>query len=155
MSGIIEGAGLALAVLPILLSVAKHYDDCLSPFVRFKKFSKEAKCYLRQLEVQKAIYRNACLCLLEDVAEHAIASRMLSTPADDGWLNQDLDDLIVEQLGSSKEACIAAVKLIEQKLQDIEEEHQKFKVILDQEKQVLTNGIGTNTTIKASPTDYV
>ena len=155
MSGIIEGAGLALAVLPILLSVAKHYDDCLSPFMRYKKFSKEAKCYHRQLEVQKAIYRNACLRLLEDVAEHGIASRMLSTPGDDAWLNQRLDGLIVKQLGNSKEACVAAVKLIEEKLQDIDEEHQKFKVILDQEKQVLTDGIGTNSPLEASPADYV
>lgn len=155
MTGIIEGAGLALAVLPILLSVTKHYEDCLSPFVRYKKFSKEAKCYLRQLAVQKAIYRNTCLFLLEDVVEHGIAARMLSMPADDAWLNQDLDDLIVEQLGSSKEACIAAVKLIEQKLQDIEAEHQKFKVILDQGEKVLSDGIGTNTTFETSPTDYV
>ena len=80
---------------------------------------------------------------------------MLSTPADDAWLNQDLDDLIVEQLRSSKEACITAMKLIEQKLQDIEEEHQKFKVILDQEKMVSTYGIGTNISFEASPADCI
>ena len=57
----------------VLLLATNHYDDCLSPFLRYNKRSKEAKKYHQQLEVLKNIYRNECLCLLEDVVEHEVA----------------------------------------------------------------------------------
>ena len=76
MSGV-EAAGLALAILPLILSAAKGYDNVLGPFIRYKRFAKEAKRYSKELDVQRTIFRNECRNLLEEVIEHDAASSML------------------------------------------------------------------------------
>ena len=101
------------ALRPILLSATNHYEDCLSPFLRYKKYSKEAKKYHQQLKVPKTMYRNECLCLLEDVVEHEVATNMLNLPTHKAWLDGELDGQVVRQLGDSKDACIAVIELIE------------------------------------------
>lgn len=84
MSGI-EGAGLALAVLPLVLSAARGYDNVLSLFFRYKRFAKEAKRYSRELDIQRTIFRNECRNLLEEIVEHDAASGMLDSLTKETW----------------------------------------------------------------------
>ena len=137
MSGV-EVASLALTVLPLLLTAAKHYDDCLRPFVRYEKFASEAKKYYQKLDIQRSIYRNECL-LLEDVVEHELASSMLVRPTHTAWLDRGIDDQVVWQLGDSKEAYIAIVNLIEQHLQEIDGKHKTLEAAVDRANQVFTS----------------
>lgn len=135
MSGV-EGAGLALAILPLVLSAAKGYDNVLSPFFRYKKFAKEAKRYSRELDIQRTIFRNECRNLLEEIIEHDAASGMLDSLTKETWSDHQLDDQLIRQLGDSKQACVSIIELIEERLQDIEGENSDFSAIVEQERQV-------------------
>lgn len=135
MSGI-EGAGLALAILPLVLSAAKGYDNVLDPFFRYKRFAKEAKRYSRELDIQRTIFRNECRNLLEEIIEHDAASSMLGSLTKETWSNHRLEDRLVQQLGESKQACVSIIELIEERLQDIEGENIDFSAIVEQERQV-------------------
>ena len=77
MSGF-EAAGLALAILPLILSAAKHYDSVLCPFRRYTRFAKEAKTYSKELGIQRTIFRNECRNLLKEVIDHDTASSMFN-----------------------------------------------------------------------------
>ena len=135
MSGI-EGAGLALAILPLVLSAAKGYDNVLSPFFRYKRFAKEAKRYSRELDVQRTIFRNECRNLLEEIIEHDAASGMLDSLAKETWSDHRLEDQLLQQLGESKQACLSIIEMIEERLQDIEGENSDFSAMVEQERQV-------------------
>lgn len=135
MSGV-EAAGLTLAVLPLVRSAAKSYNDVLSPFLRFKRFTKEAKRYSKELEVQRTIFREECRSLLESVIDHDAASGMLELLAKELWSDYQLEEKIAQQLGESKQACVTLVELIEEQLRDIGDENDEFCTIADQERQV-------------------
>ena len=135
MSGI-EIAGLALAVLPILMTAAQQYNNCLVPLKRYRKFTTEAQDYYKELKIQNTIFRNQCRNLLEEVIDHDAASSMLNSLTQKSWADKSLDEQLAFRLGESLEACISIIGLIEQRLQSIVEESQRFKSVVDQEKQV-------------------
>lgn len=135
MSGI-EIAGLALTVLPILMSAVQQYNNCLGPFNRYKRFAKEARGYYKELDVQRIIFRNQCRHLLEEIVDHEAASRMLNSLTQKAWTNKKLDEKLALQLGESLEACIAIIELIEQRIEDISGESEGLKSIVEQEKKV-------------------
>ena len=141
MSGI-EAASLALAVLPLMLSAAKSYNDVLGPFLRYRRFAKEAKRYSKELDIQRTIFRNECRNLLEEIIEHDAASSMLELLTTETWSDRQLDLRLVEQLGESKQACVTKIGLIEEQLQDIESENEGFCSIVEQERQVRNIAIG-------------
>ena len=135
MSGI-EAAGLALTILPLMLSAAKGYDNVLGPFLRYKRFAKQAKRYSKELDVQRTIFRNECRNLLEEVIEHDAASGMLELLTKETWSDCQLNDRLLEQLGDSKQACIKIVELIEDRLQDIDGDNNEFGAMVAQKRQV-------------------
>ena len=137
MSGAEAVAGLTLGVLPILLAAAEHYDQCFRPFVRYKKIAKEADHFRDQLNIQKTIFRNQCRLLLEQIVEHDAASRMLKAPDEPLWHDAALDAKLSALLGESREACVAAVGIIEQRLNDIQTESRELWTALAAERQVL------------------
>ena len=135
MSGI-EAAGLALAILPLILSAAKGYDNVLGPFLRYRRFAKEAKRYSKELDVQRTIFRNECRNLLEEIIEHDAASSMLELLTKETWSDSQLNDRLLEQLGESKQACVTIIELIEGRLQDIDGENNNLCAMVEQERQV-------------------
>ena len=135
MSGF-EAAGLALAILPLVVSAAKRYDSVLSPFLRYKRFAKEARIYSKELEIQRTIFRNECRNLLERVIDHDAATSMLNLCSHEPWSDAHLDSQLVQQLGESWKACVAIIELIEERLIDVEVENQGFGAIVDHELQV-------------------
>ena len=135
MSGF-EAAGLALAILPLVVSAAKRYDSVLSPFLRYKRFAKEVRIYLKELEIQRTIFRNECRNLLKRVIDHEAASSMLDLFTHEPWSDAHLDSQLVQQLGESWKACVAIIELIEERLIDVEVENQGFGAIVEQELQV-------------------
>ena len=133
MSGI-EVAGVALAVLPLLISAAKHYDSALTPFTRYKRFAKEAKTYSKELGIQRTIFRNECRNLLEDTAgvDHDNVDVVLCSSHE--WPTRGLDAQLDKQLGESRQAILDAIQLIEQELQEIDKENLRFTAALDEEE---------------------
>ena len=137
MSGI-EVAGLALAILPLILSAAKGYDNVLGSFLRYNRFAEEAKRYSKDLDVQRTIFRNECRNLLEEIINHDAASSMFELLTDQTWFNSEMNDRLLDQLGESKQACITVIELIEGRLQDINGENDRFCAMIEQERQVRT-----------------
>ena len=131
-----EIAGLTLAVLPILMSAAQQYDNCLNPFSRYRKFAKEAYEYYKQIEIQKTIFRNHCRNVLEGVIDHETASCMLDSLASGRWVDHELDEKLSQLLGESLGAVIAVIELISARLRDVDEESERFKGIVEREKKV-------------------
>lgn len=131
MSGI-EVTGLALAILPLLVSAAEHYGDCMKPILRYRKIVKEIQLFRRKLEVQKAIFKNQCRMVLEGAIEHDAAVRMLAVGSDDPlWRSNDLEMQLDEQLGNSKGPCVTSIELISEKLQEIERESAGLQTMID------------------------
>ena len=120
-----------LAVLPLIVSAAEHYEDCFRPFVRYRKFNTEVYRFQQRLSIQKTIFRNQCRLLLENVTEHDVAARMLSGPAHPSWSDPKLDRELATLLGSSREDCCNLIASIDDKLHDIDKESQDLGTIMD------------------------
>ena len=122
MSGGLEVAGLALPILPVLVSALQNYNNCSSPFIRYKKFAKVARDYYGGIEVQRIIFRNQCCVMLGKFVDHEEASTMLKLPTMETWKNEQLDEQLARQLDESLEACVTIVESIDRRLQEINEE---------------------------------
>lgn len=138
MSGI-EVAGIALTILPLLITTAEHYDDCVRPLARYRKFASEVSRFQQQLKIQKIIFRNQCRILLEFVVDrddvaHILAPQRHSSPSDSD--NSDVEARLAEQLGDSKEACGTIICLIDERLRDIERESQDLEAAVNQDQTV-------------------
>ena len=140
MSGVETAvAGLAIGVLPLLISAAEHYNDCLRPFIRYRNFAREAGRFQDLLDIQKVIFRNQCRILLEEIIEHDVVSSMLNGPSGashPSWSDVDLEKQLCQLLGESRDACIKNVKLIEERLRDIDSESQNLSTAVHQDSQV-------------------
>ena len=115
-----EAAGLALAVLPLLISAAEHYEDCLRPLRRFLHFASEVDRFQRKLQIQKTIFRNQCRILLEGVVDHDVAVRMLLDGEHPCWRDPDVEECISNQLEASKDACLSIIDDIRFVLENLE-----------------------------------
>lgn len=135
MSGI-EVAGLALAILPLIVSAAEHYENCFRPFLQYKSFAKEADFFRKLFSVQKAIFKNQCVILLQELVDHDAALAMLNGAHHLSLVSDELDRRLGELLGESKEPCLSIIETIHDKLSDIESESQQLGTIIEQERQV-------------------
>ena len=148
MSGVEAIAGLALGVLPLLISAIEHYDDCLRPFTRYKDFAKKAEQFLSCLGIQKAIFKNQCRILLEEIIEHDVASSMLSASSGaehPSWSDLELEGQLSRLLGDSRGACITIIKMIEERLREVDGESQELAATIDvsHRKQMLLDDVLT------------
>ncbi len=131
-----EVIGFTLAVLPLLISAAEHYEDILQPFVRYRNFSSKVDRFQQQLGIQRTIFCNECRILLESVVEHDIALRMLEDRDHPQWLDQSVDNRLLKQLDSSKDACITIITQIQEQLRNVEKDSEEFEAAVLQSGQV-------------------
>lgn len=134
MSGF-EAAGLALAILPLIVSAAEHYEDCFRPFLEYKEFGKEADFFRKLFGVQKAIFKHQCSNLLQELVDHDAALALLNG-AHHLLVTHELEIRLGDLLGESKEPCVSIIEMIHDKLSAIESESQQLGTIIEQERQV-------------------
>lgn len=137
MSGAEAVAGLVIGVLPLLISAAEHYNDCFQAFRRYRKFTSEVKEFRQQFKIQKTIFRNQCRLFLEDAIEHDVATKMLDEKDHPYWHDSSKEAALVEQLGGSREACVAIIKSIMQKLKGIGKESQQLESVITESPEVI------------------
>ncbi|KAK4695027.1 hypothetical protein P7C71_g2647, partial [Lecanoromycetidae sp. Uapishka_2] len=113
MSGA-EAAGLALAVLPILVHATEHYNDVFRPFIR---------------------YKNCCRLLLAAVTEYDVASSMLNGPEHPSWMDTKLDNQLIKLLAESREVCVSTIQLMQEELRKIGNECQAIWFEIDPSDQ--------------------
>ena len=104
-----EAAGLALAILPLLVSALENYEACLQPIKTFIRFTSQAQDFQRHLKVQGAIFQNQCRILLAQAVDHDVAGHMLANKQHPAWNEQKIEDAIVQQLEHSKNASVTAI----------------------------------------------
>lgn len=132
-----EVAGVTLAILPLLISAAEHYEDVFRPFKRYNKFAPELEQYQQKLRTQKTIFRNECQLLLVTLTGgKQTAKDMLKEREHPLWEDSELNDKFNRQLGDSASACKTTVDLIQVKLKSIEEESESFGLVIQQSMPV-------------------
>lgn len=128
---------MALGVLPVLVSAAERYDDCVRSFKRYKNFAKVADRYQSHVAVQKAIFKNQCRILLEQIIDHDAASSMLNNGTKHPkWSDPELEKQLCEILRESRDACMTTVETIEEHLRDVESEGRHLESTIEQDARV-------------------
>ena len=105
-----EAAGLALAVLPLLISAVEHYEHCLRPIKCFCDFTSQAKQFCKRFDIQKTIFRNQCRLLLQDIVEQEVAQSMLLDQRHPYWIDAEMTALLERQLEASRDSCVAVIE---------------------------------------------
>lgn len=134
-----SGAEVVLGILPLLVSAAEHWDDCLRPFKRYRSFAKEVDRFRQHLNVQHTIFRNQCRILLENVTEDDSAVQMLAHWKHPLWSDSEIESQLSRRLAESKNACVAAIELIAERLEDVLKESRDLEsIVVAQEHLVKT-----------------
>lgn len=109
-----EAAGLAVNLLPLMVSVAENYQKLfLTPLNRYQDFSNEAGRYIVRLENQRAIFQTQCILLLSTVIDTPAASQIVSAthklaPA----AKAEVEERLKSVLGDSRTAIIGTIRAI-------------------------------------------
>ena len=125
-----SGVEVVLGILPLLVSAAEHWDDCLRPFKRYRRFAAEVDRFRQHLNVQHTIFRNQCRILLENVTEDDTAVQMLAQWRHPLWSDSETESQLSKRLAESKDACVEVIELITGILEDVLEESQDLESIV-------------------------
>ena len=125
----ITGAGLALAVIPLVIAALQNYEYTLQPIVIFSsRYRKEVERLQDSLKVQKVDFMNECCFLL-----HSVTSNRGNVMVDDLrhvlWQEQNLEERLKARLNESYDACVSALSLINTLLTDVLKETKIFDII--------------------------
>ena len=129
-----EAVGVGLALLPLLISAAENYNNCVGPFSRYKSFATEAEKFVQKLDIQKIIFHNQCQILLESCIRGDVAATMLNNPNHPSWRDPELNQQLIQLLGRSETAYADTINLISERLREIELECQDIVAILNDSK---------------------
>lgn len=100
----IEAAGLALAILPLVVNQLDNYALGLEKMKLFRKYKVQLLGYSTQLGAQRTILLNTLLKCLEGVVDdHDQRADLISNPKGSGWKDPDLEDQLRDKLGQSYE----------------------------------------------------
>ncbi len=125
-------AGLALAILPLIVAALENYEYTFQPVIIYSsRYRKEVKKFQDQLKVENFVFRHECHLLLRDVTSDDIKS-MLDNPKHVLWSNKELEARLEGQLNECCEACISALRLINEVLQDIAKSTGALDILLDE-----------------------
>ena len=122
-----EAAGLALAILPLIISSIENYENVSACFARFRHFAPEFNRFQLRLKAQKVIFDNECRLLLSNVVERETAEALFSDPLRSTHIDPNLASDFALQLGRCGEARYSTVEQIKQKLEEIGLEGQRFE----------------------------
>ena len=131
-----EALGIILAILPLLVSAAEHYDDCLRPFIHYRRFASKVDRFQQKLSIQRTVFRNECRILLESVVEHDVANRMVDDNTHPQWNDKELEQQLVRHLDTSRDACVSTIQAIQECLQDVEKDSGDFESAVQSYGQV-------------------
>jgi hypothetical protein len=127
-----EALGLVLAVVPLIICAAEHYEDCCQTLKRFVHFSKDIYRFQLELAVQKTTFVNQCCIILATAQElnwkqstgnngsfagdrkqkWNVACDMLRNKDSTLWDDENFLLRIQEQLGTSLEVIKALLEHI-------------------------------------------
>lgn len=126
MAGVAEGLGFALAVVPIIMSVAEHVSDISSVWFRYRHYGVEVHRHALALKTQRVIFKNDLVALLASCVGKAKAIDMFKAPNDMAWKESLLEDFLNERLCGHKSLFLELTQIIHRELRAAEEKACKF-----------------------------
>lgn len=100
----IKIVGLILATLPLIISALEHSADGWRTLNYFRKYKREIKGILHDLETSNAILRNSTEKLLNDAMDFDGMARPMDDQTGKVWEQSEIKDIMKARLGSSYQA---------------------------------------------------
>lgn len=127
-----EAVGVALAVLPLIISALENYEYTFQPVLIFShRHRREIERFQHILKAQKADFANECCFLLHGVTANS-GNAMIDNLRHPLWKDKDLETQLKELLETNYDACISALSLINTLLTDILKETEMFNTLNQQ-----------------------
>jgi hypothetical protein len=122
-------AGLALGVIPLLISAVENYEITFQPFVTYRHHIREIRKFATRLDTQRAIFHNECQVLLSAVGQNLadVLENRQHPARNDAELSSRLESL----LGNSCDICVSTVNLIIDTLEEVTRETEGFRDMLE------------------------
>lgn len=124
------GVGLALAILPLIISALENYEYTFQPIIIFsRRYRKDVERFQNALKVQRVTFANECCFLL-----HSVTSSRGNVMIDDLghalWQDEDLEEQLKAHLVDSYDGCVSALSLINDALTEILNETKTLDILL-------------------------
>lgn len=131
MADPISVTGLALAIVPLLISAFENYEITFQPFVTYRRYAKEVERFRARLEPQRAIFLNECELLFMAVSNGTNFAEVIRDPSHPSRNNEEISRRLEALLGSSYSTCVSTFNLINDTLNKITLETKGFQDLLE------------------------
>jgi hypothetical protein len=121
-----EAVGVVLGVLPLIVSALENYERMIGPNRTFRKYSKALQTFNTELNVQRNIFENECIFILDRFVDGHELRDMLQDPCHSlrnivgGDPNLDLT--VSNTIGASYGQLCDILQLIKTSLDEIYED---------------------------------
>lgn len=105
-----EGTGLVLASIPILVSALEHYVEGIGTIRRWRQYKRELESIIRRIQAESTILQNTCEKLLENLTTPDELEALIAEPGGSSWKNHNLNKSLQMFLGSSYTSYIDSVE---------------------------------------------
>ena len=131
MADPISAAGLGLAIVPLLISAVENYEITFQPFVTYRRHVKEVQRFHAKLGAQRTIFLNECELLYAAVSNSTIWADVIKDSHHPVRNDEEVSRRLEALLGSSYDACVSTLDLINHTLGKICQETKGFQDILE------------------------
>ena len=135
MSGF-EAIGVALGILPLLISAIEHYNDVIRPLSRYRHFTSKAQRFMDEIETEKTIFCTECQLLLATVANPILAEDTIRNLQHPSWVDKPLHEKLNRHLGPHGTTCNLLIVKINSKLVKISNASEKLNTTISENKKV-------------------
>ncbi|ORY09924.1 hypothetical protein BCR34DRAFT_486580 [Clohesyomyces aquaticus] len=118
MSGV-EIAGIALAVLPLIINAIEDYNEGLDPVKAFLRWERELPQFIRKLRNQHVHFSQTMRLLLEPITTEFELAEMLSDPSGQMWKDKEMSIKLKNKLQESYQAYQSTISDIERIMKKI------------------------------------
>lgn len=124
-------AGLALAVIPLIVSALENYEYTFQPIIIFsKQYRKEVEKLQKALKIQKVNFANECALLLHSVTGNR-GNLMIDDLEDPLWRDSEvLESRLRDRLSDSYDGCVSSLSLINDILLEILRDTKTLDILL-------------------------
>ncbi|TAQ84987.1 hypothetical protein B7494_g6697 [Chlorociboria aeruginascens] len=127
----VTAAGIALAVIPLIISAVENYEVTFQPFVTYCRYVKEIERFTARLDAQRAIFRNECQLLFLAVSNGQNLNDVLNNSNHPIRNDREISRRLQDLLGSSYTTCVKILTLIKDTLEEITQETKDFRTLHD------------------------
>lgn len=108
MSGF-EVAGIVLGSIPLLISTLEHYCEGVTTLQRWRKYKRELRSLIRNLETERVKLQNVCEKLLDGLVSLSQFEAMIKSPLSELWKRQEIHRKIRGRLWEASDVFEATI----------------------------------------------